>query len=47
MVKDLRTGYQEPNPFTVLDGQIDEFMYKVLVTNASGKGLSETITDLE
>lgn len=47
MIKDLRTGYQEPDTTAVLDGDLDEFMYKVLVRKATGKGLDNFIEDLD
>ncbi len=34
MVKDLRTGYQEPNPFTMVRNNIDEpimFLFNILI----------------
>jgi len=39
MVKDLRTQYQTSNVNAVLDGDIDEFIYKTLTSKAIGKGL--------
>lgn len=31
LVKDTRTGYEETNPQTVLDGEIDEFIMKMII----------------
>jgi len=39
MVKDLRTGHHATDTLAVLDGDLDEFMYKMLVAKATGKGL--------
>ncbi|MFK7760612.1 MAG: peptide chain release factor 2 [Candidatus Midichloriaceae bacterium] len=39
MVKDLRTQHQTSNTVAVLDGDIDEFIHKVLVKSTAGKGL--------
>ena len=39
MVKDLRTQHQTSNTIAVLDGDIDDFIHKVLVKSTAGKGL--------
>lgn len=39
MVKDLRTQHQTSNILAVLDGDIDEFIHKILVKSMRGKGL--------
>ncbi|MDJ1255950.1 MAG: peptide chain release factor 2 [Candidatus Midichloria mitochondrii] len=47
VVKDLRTGHQETDTTAVLDGDLDKFMYKMLVSKATGKGLDNFIEDLD
>lgn len=46
MIKDLRTGHQEHDTTAVLDGDLEQFMYQMLVAKATGKGLNEQIEDL-
>ena len=47
MIKDLRTGHQTNNITAVLDGDLDEFMYKMLIKNITNKSLEEIIEDLD
>ena len=39
MVKDLRTQHQTSNTTAVLDGDIDQFIYKALIQLTTGQGL--------
>lgn len=47
MVKDLRTGYQEGDTSAALDGEIDNFMRKILTAKLTGQGLPKSVEDLE
>jgi peptide chain release factor 2 len=46
MVKDLRTGITSPNPDSVLDGDLDEFMEAELARRIFGGG-PEKVEDVE
>ena len=46
MVKDLRTGHQDTDTNAVLDGDLDIFMYKMLINKMTGKGLNSQIEDI-
>ncbi len=39
MVKDTRTAHQTTNTVSVLDGEIDDFIYQALIQSIQGKGL--------
>ena len=46
MVKDLRTGVTSPNPMSVLDGNLDQFMEAALAQKAFGDA-PEAVEDVE